>query len=73
MGKCSALWTGAGKPNSGKITQEHRNRQLKYPCPTGGNAHTLGCIFFLKNVNKKFSTCFLKLPFFHFLPILVLL
>lgn len=38
MGKCSALWTSAGKPKSAEMIQEHLQCQLRYPCPTRWNS-----------------------------------
>ena len=38
MGKCTALWTNAGRPKSSESIQEILGKQLRIPCPTRWNS-----------------------------------
>jgi hypothetical protein len=38
MGKCTALWTNAGRPKSSESIQEILGQQLRIPCPTRWNS-----------------------------------
>ena len=38
MGKCSALWTAAGRPKSSEIIKEILGKDLRYPCVTRWNS-----------------------------------
>ena len=70
MGKCSALWTSAGKPKSAEVIQNHLNRQLRYPCPTRWNSLYDSVQIIVENKDKINDVMVaLKLPQFKVIEI----